>query len=84
MLPRIEARDSLLAAERIAVGVGRLGRSEHGATVRRWQREAAPAAAQGVRTPAGLMAALTAAGVPVRTVPAKAVTRPRRKAAKAS
>lgn len=84
MLPRLEARDSLVMAERIAVGMGRLKAAEHGAAIRRWQRQAEPPAPQGIRTPGGLVAALAAAGVPVRAVPRQAVTRRRRRARKAA
>jgi hypothetical protein len=40
MIPRLTAEESLLAAERIAVGVGRLPRHDARALVSRWQRAA--------------------------------------------
>lgn len=83
MLPRLEARDSLLEAERVTIGVGRLKQSDHKAVVRRWQRQAGADAATKASTPGGFIAALAAAGVPVKRVRRQAVTSPSRRRRKA-
>lgn len=77
MLPRIEARDSLIWAERLGVGTGAMEKSHRGAAIKRWQRQAGTDAVTAAKTPRGLMAALAAAGVPVKVVqrPARAPRR---------
>ena len=68
MRPRIEARRALEAAERIAVGMGRMKEADHRATLARW-REAI--AGDGVIRRANapeLATAARSAGIGFRTV----------------
>jgi hypothetical protein len=80
----IQAQDSLLWASRLAVGTGRLKQSDASAALRAWRKQAGQGDGRSVRTPAGLMSALAAAGVPVEVVSPKAVTTERPAKAKAS
>lgn len=81
MLPRIEARDSLLWASRVAAGAGQMRQADRAALLRAWRKQAGDGPGESVRTPAGLMGALAAAGVPVRVVKREPVTRHRAKPA---
>lgn len=67
-LPRIQAGRSLVAAQEIAVGMGRMKESDHRATLDGWRRELTAGEPATRRDPATLAAAARAAGIGVRTV----------------
>lgn len=69
MAPRIEAQRAMLAAEQIAVGVGRLPAQAHRETVARWRRALGSSrSAQRPRTPEELAVMARAAGIGFRRV----------------
>lgn len=73
MLPQLQAEESLLMAERLAVGTGAMEKGERRRLMRSWRRAAQAAPALSARTfLASPPEALAAMGIGVRRVPRRA------------